>query len=334
MKKLSAISVLALSGLALSAAPALADSDNGGGHTPVTFCHGGKLHTNDENGLNGHKNHAGDVFAEDLGRPVTAADCAIPIQPEPEFPSGNDDITYQCDAVPQTRTDHIVYTRIDFVYDEDSNSWVRGPAQVTDGIYVFPISKEQADIYCPTPPVVVPPVVEVPPTQEQPPAGPVTPPAPEVPATPEQPPVSETPPATTPESPAVVTPPAAPVKSDTPNCTEIGHEIVRGGEGYLPKLDRDGDGTACEGATGGGITTPPASQPSPTDTAVNTGTSTGTSASTQTPAGAQSVEQAGTTSSTQQPSQLANTGFNWVLALTGLGLLGAGIFVVRRTRTA
>jgi len=146
--------------------------DPGKGHDPVTFCHNGMLKTTDDDGeLHGHKTkkgeHVNDVFREDLGREVTEADCAVvtepvkPPQPAPEFPEGNVDITYQCDAVPMTRTDHITYKRIDYVYDAPSNSWVKGPEQVTDGVYVFPLTDEQAQTYCGV--AVTPPVQETPP---------------------------------------------------------------------------------------------------------------------------------------------------------------------------
>lgn len=187
MKKLSTLTVgsIVLSGLVLSASPALANNGNGKGkgHTEVAICHGGKLITIDDNGLNGHKNHSGDKFGEGL----TEADCTIPPQPAPLFPEGDVTTTYQCDVKHPTRTDHITFTRIDYVYDENSNSWVLGPEQKSSSQHVFFLTAEQVLEHCkPTPgdlPISDNPVAGTPDS----PVGTVTP------VTPETPTVSETP---------------------------------------------------------------------------------------------------------------------------------------------
>lgn len=85
MKKIFALLLILVFGIAslAFAAPANATNENVNDHTPVTFCHNGKLITTDENGLNGHQNHENDVFFEDLGREVTEADCGSPVEEVP-----------------------------------------------------------------------------------------------------------------------------------------------------------------------------------------------------------------------------------------------------------
>lgn len=76
------------------------------------------------------------------------------------------------------------------------------------------------------------------------PPAPPAPPAPAAPPAPPAPPAAPAPPAP-PASPA----PAAP-SSGYKNCTEAWNAgvapLYRGEAGYAPKLDRDGDGVACE----------------------------------------------------------------------------------------
>jgi hypothetical protein len=84
LKKIFALLLILVFGIAslALAAPANASSENGNGHTPVTFCHNGNLITTDENGLNGHENHPNDVFPVD-GQELTQEDCGTPIEEDP-----------------------------------------------------------------------------------------------------------------------------------------------------------------------------------------------------------------------------------------------------------
>lgn len=95
---LSAAALIAASGLLLTGPAANATPDKETGHAPVTFCHNGQLITTDDDGLNGHKNHEDDVFEWEIGRPVTEADCAAPVDEDPVIGSSKT-VSYTCDAV-------------------------------------------------------------------------------------------------------------------------------------------------------------------------------------------------------------------------------------------
>lgn len=95
-----------LSSLIFSTAPAFAESNgNGGGNTPVTFCHNGTLITTDDDGeIHGHRTakgthgiHINDVFSEDIGgRLVTREDCmssvAVEVTAAPTPPTESEPI--------------------------------------------------------------------------------------------------------------------------------------------------------------------------------------------------------------------------------------------------
>jgi hypothetical protein len=166
MKKLVSGVILGSVLLAGSASPAFA---TGEGHTPVAYCHNGKITTTDESGaINGHMTrkgvHANDVFSEDLGgRPVEASDCLNAVE-RPTAPTPIYETTYHpdrdvnCETKQKIVSSTIKVTRYEF--DKDEWVWKELPPEFSSSEATQPTTVEDCPVAIPPHGEPSPPVTE------------------------------------------------------------------------------------------------------------------------------------------------------------------------------